>query len=349
MRAIVTGGAGFIGSHVVDALVARGDEVAVIDSLVHGSKENVPPAPSCTCATSASPRRPLRRDPAGGRLPPRRTGGRPRLGRDPVEDAEVNVVGTVRILEAARRHGAQVVFARRAEPSTASARSRRARTRRASRSRRTARRSCAEEYLAPTTASTERTSRCGTATSTGRGRTRTARRASSQSSSGARARRAGAVFGDGRQTRDYVYVGDVARATSSASAGRRRLQRRNWTRDLGRRLYEPARGSPAGRRRPTRAGAPRRASAQRARTGARGARARVTARRARRRAAGDMGVDTEKDSLAAKRSPVDILSPLPRPIRPWRTAAFVAGGDRRDRAPSAPRHRRRHLDRPPDA
>ena len=36
MRAIVTGGAGFIGSHVVDALVARGDEVAVVDSLVHG-------------------------------------------------------------------------------------------------------------------------------------------------------------------------------------------------------------------------------------------------------------------------------------------------------------------------
>ena len=41
MRAIVTGGAGFIGSHVVDALVARGDEVAVIDSLVHGKEENV--------------------------------------------------------------------------------------------------------------------------------------------------------------------------------------------------------------------------------------------------------------------------------------------------------------------
>ena len=41
MRAIVTGGAGFIGSHVVDALLARGDEVAVIDSLARGKKENV--------------------------------------------------------------------------------------------------------------------------------------------------------------------------------------------------------------------------------------------------------------------------------------------------------------------
>jgi len=42
LRAIVTGGAGFIGSHVADALVARGDEVHVLDSLVTGSREKVP-------------------------------------------------------------------------------------------------------------------------------------------------------------------------------------------------------------------------------------------------------------------------------------------------------------------
>ena len=42
MRAIVTGGAGFIGSHVADALVARGDEVVVVDSLATGKRENVP-------------------------------------------------------------------------------------------------------------------------------------------------------------------------------------------------------------------------------------------------------------------------------------------------------------------
>src|SRR5205809_2690857 len=42
LRAIVTGGAGFIGSHVAETLVARGDEVHVLDDLSHGLRENVP-------------------------------------------------------------------------------------------------------------------------------------------------------------------------------------------------------------------------------------------------------------------------------------------------------------------
>ena len=41
MRAIVTGGAGFIGSHLVDALVERGDEVHAVDNLATGSRENL--------------------------------------------------------------------------------------------------------------------------------------------------------------------------------------------------------------------------------------------------------------------------------------------------------------------
>lgn len=43
MRALVTGGAGFIGSHLVDALVARGDEVIVVDNLATGKREYVNP------------------------------------------------------------------------------------------------------------------------------------------------------------------------------------------------------------------------------------------------------------------------------------------------------------------
>ena len=42
--ALVTGGAGFIGSHIVDALVERGERVIVVDDLSSGRRENVNPA-----------------------------------------------------------------------------------------------------------------------------------------------------------------------------------------------------------------------------------------------------------------------------------------------------------------
>ena len=41
-RVVVTGGAGFIGSHLADALVARGDDVHVVDNLATGRREQVP-------------------------------------------------------------------------------------------------------------------------------------------------------------------------------------------------------------------------------------------------------------------------------------------------------------------
>ena len=41
MRSLVTGGAGFIGSHLADALLERGDEVLIVDDLSSGKLENI--------------------------------------------------------------------------------------------------------------------------------------------------------------------------------------------------------------------------------------------------------------------------------------------------------------------
>jgi UDP-glucose 4-epimerase len=43
---LLTGGAGFIGSHIADRLLARGHEVAIVDDLSSGKRENVPEDPS---------------------------------------------------------------------------------------------------------------------------------------------------------------------------------------------------------------------------------------------------------------------------------------------------------------
>lgn len=116
MRALVTGGAGFIGSHLVDALLARGDRVVVLDDLSTGRRRNLHAAMA-----------------AGARLVEGSVLDRELLDRllagvapdvifhlaaqvdvrrslvDPAEDARVNVGGTVNVLEAARRNGNPLV------------------------------------------------------------------------------------------------------------------------------------------------------------------------------------------------------------------------------------------------
>ncbi len=115
MKVLVTGGAGFIGSHVADALLAAGHEVVVVDDLSSGRRENVP----------ASARF-VEGDLRDGELVARLFAeARPDVvchqaaqtsvsvsTREPVRDAEVNVIGGLRVLEAAREHGvSRFVFA----------------------------------------------------------------------------------------------------------------------------------------------------------------------------------------------------------------------------------------------
>jgi UDP-glucose 4-epimerase len=111
VRAIVTGGAGFVGSHVVEALLARGDEVLVLDNFATGKRENLADGVPLQEGD-------IRRDAdsAFDELRPEvcfHLAAQADVGTSverPDLDAEVNVLGTLRVLEAARRHGAQVVF-----------------------------------------------------------------------------------------------------------------------------------------------------------------------------------------------------------------------------------------------
>jgi nucleoside-diphosphate-sugar epimerase len=52
---LVTGGAGFIGSNLVDALVARGDRVVVVDNLSTGKRENLEDALRAGASMAAAP------------------------------------------------------------------------------------------------------------------------------------------------------------------------------------------------------------------------------------------------------------------------------------------------------
>jgi UDP-glucose 4-epimerase len=106
MRSLVTGGAGFIGSHLVDTLVARGDDVTVVDDFSSGRHENVNPAARLV---EHDIREPFEVDAeVVFHLAAQADVGT--SVEKPAFDAEVNVVGTVNVLEAARRAGAGVVF-----------------------------------------------------------------------------------------------------------------------------------------------------------------------------------------------------------------------------------------------
>jgi UDP-glucose 4-epimerase len=101
----VTGGAGFIGSNLVDALVARGDEVTVVDNLASGKRQNVNPAATLL---EHDIREPFSVDADVVFHLAAQADVQTSMKR-PDYDAAVNVVGTVNVLQAAP--GAQVIFA----------------------------------------------------------------------------------------------------------------------------------------------------------------------------------------------------------------------------------------------
>ncbi len=112
MTIVVTGGAGFIGSHVVEALLARGDEVHVVDDLSKGVRENVPDAATLHVHDLRKPVEKLVKKTKARAIVHLAAQADVRVSvEEPGRDAAINVVGTVNVLEAARHVGARVVFA----------------------------------------------------------------------------------------------------------------------------------------------------------------------------------------------------------------------------------------------
>lgn len=115
MRVLVTGGAGFIGSHLVDAFIANDHEAIIIDNLATGVRENVHPQArfyeadirdAAAVQNLFTRERPEVLVHQAAQLDVRRSVA------DPAYDADVNIVGTLRLLEAGLQNGLKkVIFA----------------------------------------------------------------------------------------------------------------------------------------------------------------------------------------------------------------------------------------------
>ncbi|SFI65483.1 SDR family oxidoreductase [Thermoflavimicrobium dichotomicum] len=114
MKVLVTGGAGFVGSHIVDQLIARGDQVAIVDDMSTGKEEYIHPSA-----------RFYRMDITSEQMEEVFAKEKPEIVihqaaqilvpvsvEDPVFDAKVNILGTLNLLEACRKYGVKkIVYA----------------------------------------------------------------------------------------------------------------------------------------------------------------------------------------------------------------------------------------------
>jgi UDP-glucose 4-epimerase len=219
-RVLVTGGAGFIGSHVADRFVAAGHAVAVLDDLSNGRRENVPAAAvfhemDVRSPAAAALVREGKFDVIAhlaAQMDVRRSVA------DPTFDAQVNILGTLNLLEAVRATGRMgatrfvfastggAIYGDAAAPPTAEV------ARKEPDSPYAVAKHTAEQYLSyyarihGLTAVAMRFANVYGPRQDPHGEAGVVAIFCGRLLEG----RAITVFGDGNQTRDYVYVGDVA-------------------------------------------------------------------------------------------------------------------------------------------
>lgn len=107
MKVLITGGAGFIGSHTADRLLARGDQVTVIDNFATGRRDNLEPHPRLHLIEGSIAERDTveRAFEIAGPDVVVHAAASYKDPADWVEDARTNVLGTVLIVQAAERAG----------------------------------------------------------------------------------------------------------------------------------------------------------------------------------------------------------------------------------------------------
>lgn len=114
MKVLVTGGAGFIGSHIAELLLARGDQVVVVDNLRTGKLANLPSQVTFYHEDITQPLLDgiFRKEKPQVVIHQAAQVSVPRSVADPKLDTQINLAGTINVLEAAKNNGVQkVVFA----------------------------------------------------------------------------------------------------------------------------------------------------------------------------------------------------------------------------------------------
>jgi len=118
MRYVVTGGAGFIGSHIAETIANRGDEVVILDNLFSGKVENIQhllDKPTVTFLKGSITDQPLLQNAckdADGIFHEAAITSVPRSVKDPLASNEVNINGTLNVLVAAQKCGVKkIVYA----------------------------------------------------------------------------------------------------------------------------------------------------------------------------------------------------------------------------------------------